>query len=102
MRRATGSASSRRVWRARRSWSRAVLFVLRMICSIAIWSETPALPSKHNLIQGILHDALGVGSLEARDDLPHRLLFDHRVDGHPVGVAQIRDGGPLEGRQDRQ
>src|SRR5881397_1072880 len=99
MRRATGSAASRRAWRARRSRSRAFLSVLRMICSIflergylvrifVVRAGRPRSQSQDDFIERILDDPLSVGSLEARDDLPHGLLLDHRVDGHPVRVAQ--------------
>ena len=58
--------------------------------------------TEHDLVERVLHDALGPGCFQLRDEIAHRPLFDDRVDRHPLVVAQRRDRRPLERRQQRQ
>ena len=53
----------------------------------------------HDLVQRVLDDSLRAGFFQARDDVAHRGLFEDRIHGHPLGIAQLRNGRIFQGGQ---
>src|SRR4051794_12165502 len=51
---------------------------------------------ENHLVQGVLYDAGGVGGFEARDNVTGYVFFDNGVDGDPLRVAELGDGGRVE------
>ena len=46
-----------------------------------------------NFVEWVLDYAGGAGGFELGDYFAHRGLFEDGVDGNPVGVAELGDGG---------
>src|SRR5262245_59711487 len=65
-------------------------------------NHQPPTKSDHNRVERVLHDPLAAGGLEPRNQIAHGALLDNRVDRHPALVAERRDRGPLQRRQQRQ
>src|SRR5690348_8466626 len=58
--------------------------------------------SHHDLVQGVFDDPLGACALELRDQVADGALFENRIDGDPVLVAERRDRRTPERRKQRE
>ncbi len=54
-------------------------------------------PALHDyLVQRVFDDTLAARLLEARNDRAHRRFVQDGIDGQPLSITQMRDGGALQ------